>query len=178
MPYRSRHSVSNHFVDGSRYKSIIQSLPHVDSPFDCCHVESPTPIEEFTVANEPVAALSEAFGACFAEGGFEVRLKQNPSIVVVDAVLEDREGRQPETRWYTPNGAVGCSPFTGNQAFHLDYFQIPAVIRFSCRSASAFQRLSWAPLTKKSLPLSARNIPYFFKARRITLASGPKPERS
>ena len=84
MPYRSRHSVSHRLVDGSRYKSIIHSLPHVDSPFDCSHVESPVPIEKFTVENEPVATLSEAFGACFAEGGFEIRLKQNLSIVVVD----------------------------------------------------------------------------------------------
>ena len=63
MPYRSRHSVSHVLVDGSRHKEIIQSLPHVDSPFDSCHVESPTPIEEFGVANQPVATLSEAFGA-------------------------------------------------------------------------------------------------------------------
>jgi hypothetical protein len=84
MPYRSRHSVSHLFVDGSRYKSIIHSLPHVDSPFDSCHVESPTPIEEFTVANQTVATLREALGACLAEGGFEIRLKQNLSIVIVD----------------------------------------------------------------------------------------------
>ena len=84
MPYRSRHSVSHRFIDGSRYKPIIHSLPHVDSPFDCSHVESPTPIEQFSVANQPVATLSEAFGACFAEGDFETRLKQNLSIVIVD----------------------------------------------------------------------------------------------
>src|SRR5262245_33649276 len=83
VPYRSRHSVSHLFVDGSRHEPIIQSLPHVDLPLDRSHVESPAPIEELTVANQPVAPLSEAFGACFAEGGFEIRLKQNPSIVVV-----------------------------------------------------------------------------------------------
>src|SRR5262245_31330417 len=85
MPDRSRHSVRHRFVDGGRYESIVHSLPHVDSPFDCCHVESPTPIEELTVANQPVATLSEAFGACFAEGDLEIRLKQNLSIVVVDS---------------------------------------------------------------------------------------------
>src|SRR5262245_48123794 len=84
MPYRSRHSVSHRFVDRSRYQSIIHSLPHVDSPFDCSHVESPTPIEEFSVANQPVTTLGEAFGACFAEGGLEIRLKQKLSVVVVD----------------------------------------------------------------------------------------------
>jgi hypothetical protein len=51
MPDRSRHLVSHLFVDGSRDKAIIHSLPDVDSPFDFSHVESPTPIEEFTVAN-------------------------------------------------------------------------------------------------------------------------------
>jgi hypothetical protein len=44
MPYRSRHSVSHLFVDGSRDQSIIHPLPHVDSPFDFRHVESPTPM--------------------------------------------------------------------------------------------------------------------------------------
>src|SRR5262249_42858577 len=53
-----------------------------------------------------------------------------------------------------------------------------AVTRLSCRSASAFQRMSWPPLTNKSPPLSARNIPYFFKATRMTLTSGAKPEMS
>ncbi|MCI0736191.1 MAG: hypothetical protein L0Y50_07960 [Beijerinckiaceae bacterium] len=84
MPYRSGHSVSHSLVDGSRYKPIIHSLPHVNAPFDCCHVESPTPVEEFSVAHEPLATSSEAFGACVAEGGFEIQSKQNMPIVIVD----------------------------------------------------------------------------------------------
>src|SRR5262245_34687569 len=84
MPDRSRHSVSDGLVDERRNKPIIQSLPHVDPPFDCSNVESPIPIEELAVANQPVAALGEAFGAHFAEGGFEARSKQNLSIVIVD----------------------------------------------------------------------------------------------
>ena len=68
MPYRSRHSVGHRLVDGIRYKSIIQTLPHVDPTADRCNVESPVPVEEFTIANEPVRTMSEAFGACFAEG--------------------------------------------------------------------------------------------------------------
>ena len=71
-------------VDGIRYKSIIQTLPHVDPTADRCNVESPVPIEEFTIANQPVSTMSEAFGACFAEGGFEIRLNQDLSIVIVD----------------------------------------------------------------------------------------------
>jgi hypothetical protein len=63
MPYRSRHSVGHLLVDGIRHESIVQSLPHVDWPFDLRHVESPTPIEEFSVADKPVGTVSEAFGA-------------------------------------------------------------------------------------------------------------------
>ena len=63
MPYRSWHSVGYCLIDGIRYESIVQPLPHVDRPFDIRHVESPTPIEEFSVADEPVAAMSKAFGA-------------------------------------------------------------------------------------------------------------------
>jgi hypothetical protein len=63
MPYRSWHSVGHRLVDGIRYESIVQSLPHVDWPLDLRHVESPTPVEEFSVADQPVAAMSEAFGA-------------------------------------------------------------------------------------------------------------------
>src|SRR5215475_4230908 len=84
MPYRSRHSVSHRLVDEIRYQSVIHSLPHVDSTFDFRRVESPPPVEELSIANEPVAPLSEAFGTGFAEGGREVRLEQNLSIVFVD----------------------------------------------------------------------------------------------
>jgi hypothetical protein len=52
MPYRSWHSVSDRLVDGIGYESIIGSLPHVDWPFDCCHVESPAPIKEFSIADQ------------------------------------------------------------------------------------------------------------------------------
>src|SRR5678815_615107 len=83
MPYRSGHSVGHRLIDGVRYQAIIQSLPHVDAPFDRRHIERPTPIEKSTVLNQPVASLSEAFGACLAEGGFEIGLKENLSIIVV-----------------------------------------------------------------------------------------------
>src|SRR6476660_5752417 len=87
MPYRTGHSVGHRLVDGIRYKSIVESLPHVDSPFDCCHVESPTPVEEFSVANQPVRTVSEAFCACVAEVGRDLGPKQNLSVVFVEAVL-------------------------------------------------------------------------------------------
>src|SRR5262245_13142677 len=86
MPYRSWHSISHRLVDGRRDESIIQPLPHVHPPLDCSHVERPIPIEQLAVANQPVAALSEAFGACIAEGGLEIRAKQNLSIVIVDGI--------------------------------------------------------------------------------------------
>src|SRR5579863_309800 len=41
-----------------------------------------------------------------------------------------------------------------------------------------FQRLSGAPLMYMALPLSARIIPYFFSAVRITWSSAGKPEIS
>jgi hypothetical protein len=40
------------------------------------------------------------------------------------------------------------------------------------------QRGSGAPLKNQLLPLSARNMPYFFSARRITCTLGPKLEMS
>jgi hypothetical protein len=45
-------------------------------------------MEEFTVANEPVGALSEALGGCFAEGGFETRQSQDMAIVIVDGAYQ------------------------------------------------------------------------------------------
>jgi hypothetical protein len=62
VPYRSWHSVRHRLVDGVRHESIVKPLPHVNWAFDLRHVESPTPIEEFSIADEPVAAMSEAFG--------------------------------------------------------------------------------------------------------------------
>jgi len=59
-----------------------------DRAFDDRHVESPTAIEKLAVANQPVAALSEAFGAGVAEGGLDIRLKQDPSIVVVEGFAQ------------------------------------------------------------------------------------------
>ena len=88
MPYRSRHSVGHRLVDGFRDKPIIQTLPHVDPTFDRCNVERPTPVEELTIANESVRTMSEAFGACFAEVGFEIRSNQDLSIVVVDGLQQ------------------------------------------------------------------------------------------
>jgi hypothetical protein len=60
MPHHSGHLVCHRFVDGVRYESIILSLPHVDSSFDGGLVESPTPIEEFSVTDQPVGTLSES----------------------------------------------------------------------------------------------------------------------
>src|SRR5258708_40057391 len=84
MPYRRGHSVGHRFVDGIGYKPIVESLPHVDSLFDCCHVESPTPVEEFSVANEPVATVSEAFGACVGESTSNLGPEQDLSVVIVE----------------------------------------------------------------------------------------------
>src|SRR4029077_13623284 len=84
MPYRCWHSVSDGLVDGIRYKSVIESLPHMDSTFDGRDVESPAPIEEFSVANQPVGTVCEAFCARLGEGGFDIRSKQDLAVVVVD----------------------------------------------------------------------------------------------
>ena len=62
MPHRTGHSVGHRLVDGIRHESIVQSMPHVDWPFDCCHVESPAPIKEFSIADQPVGTVSEALG--------------------------------------------------------------------------------------------------------------------
>jgi|SRR5215510_14248382 len=78
MPYRSGHSVSHLLVYECGRESIVRPLPHVDPPLDRAHVEGPAPIEQLTVPNQPVDALSEAFGARFAEGGFELRRQQDP----------------------------------------------------------------------------------------------------
>src|SRR5262249_61207903 len=32
--------------------------------------------------------------------------------------------RPPIASWYAPNALARCSPFAGNEAFHLDHFQI------------------------------------------------------
>jgi len=42
--------------------------------------------------------------------------------------------------------------------------------------SSSFQRVSGAPWKKKLLPLSARIIPYFFIAVRMTWLAAEKPE--
>jgi hypothetical protein len=51
-------------------------LPRVDPPLDRPHVESPTPAEEFAIANQTVTAMSEAFGGHFAEDRLDIGLKQ------------------------------------------------------------------------------------------------------
>src|SRR5262245_56979060 len=43
-------------------------------------------------------------------------------------------------------------------------------------NSSSLQRMSGAPLKYQLEPLSARIIPYFFIARRITFIAGVKPE--
>src|SRR5713101_1240034 len=53
-----------------------------------------------------------------------------------------------------------------------------AVIFFSKLRSLLFQRLSGTPLMKIPLPLSAKIIPYFFRAVRITWSSAGKPEIS
>src|SRR6202171_6161160 len=53
-----------------------------------------------------------------------------------------------------------------------------AVMLLSCERSLLFQRLSGAPLMYMALPLSARMIPYFFSAVRITWFCAEKPEIS
>src|SRR6185295_11640474 len=84
MPYRPGHSVSHRLVDRIRDKPVLQSLPHMDSPVNRRDIESPTPIEEFSVANQSVTAVREAFGAGVAERRCDLRPKQNLSVIVVD----------------------------------------------------------------------------------------------
>src|SRR6185436_14497409 len=84
MPYRSRHSLGHRLVDRIRYQSIVESLPYVDSPVERRDVESPTPIEEFSVAHQPVGTVCKAFGACVGEGRCDLGPKQDLPVVVVD----------------------------------------------------------------------------------------------
>ena len=87
MPHRTGHSVSHRFVDGIRDKPIVESLPHVDPPLDCGHVESPSPVEKFSVADQPVGTVSETFCACVAEVGRDLGPKQNLSVIVVEGFV-------------------------------------------------------------------------------------------
>src|SRR5262245_3848168 len=96
MPYCSGHSVSHLLVDESRHESIIRSLPHVDRPLDRAYVEGPAPIEQLTVANQPIAALSKAFRARFAEGGIELRRPEEPLIVLVYGLTQLLDVRRTE----------------------------------------------------------------------------------
>src|SRR3954470_23050503 len=84
MPYGSGHAVSYRLVDRRRYQAIVCSLPHVDSPFDCCYVESPAPIEELAIADQPFRPLGKALSRRIAERGLNLWLKQDLAVVVVD----------------------------------------------------------------------------------------------
>src|SRR5215472_8736100 len=53
-----------------------------------------------------------------------------------------------------------------------------AVMLFKRFKSLLFQALSGVPLIKIPLPLSARIIPYFLSAVRMTWSSGGKPEMS
>src|SRR5215469_4198201 len=53
-----------------------------------------------------------------------------------------------------------------------------AVMVFNWFKSLLFQALSGVPLMKIALPLSARIIPYFFSAVRMTWSSGGNPEMS
>src|SRR5262245_57796815 len=86
VPDGSRHLVGHRLVDGVRHQLVVQSLPHMDTPFDGRDVESPTTIEEFGIANQTVTAVREAFGERIEERGFDVRSKQDLAVVVVDGV--------------------------------------------------------------------------------------------
>ncbi len=62
MPHRAGHCVGHGLVDRVRDEKIVQSLPQVDRPLYLLHVESPTPVEEFSVADQAVGTVGEAFG--------------------------------------------------------------------------------------------------------------------
>src|SRR5215472_18551376 len=53
-----------------------------------------------------------------------------------------------------------------------------ALMDFNKFRSLLLHRLSGVPLIKMALPLSARIIPYFFRAVRITWSSAGKPEMS
>ena len=55
---------------------------------------------------------------------------------------------------------------------------LPFTRASSPTSMSSFQRESGTPETNQAEPLSARIIPYFFSARRMTCTGGENPERS
>src|SRR4029078_2752537 len=83
-PYRAGTSVSHRLVYRIRDKPCAQSLPHMDSPVDRGDAESPTPIEELSVANQSVTAPPEALGAGAAERRCDLQPKENLSVIVVD----------------------------------------------------------------------------------------------
>src|SRR5690349_11569327 len=56
--------------------------------------------------------------------------------------------------------------------------KLAAVIFFRLLRSELFQRLSGAPLIKIPLPLSARIMPNFLSAVRITWLAGEKPDMS
>src|SRR5690349_14695478 len=56
--------------------------------------------------------------------------------------------------------------------------KLDAVMLFSRLRSLLFHRVSGAPLMKMPLPLSARIIPYFLSAVRMTWSSAGKPEMS
>ncbi len=75
MPDRTGHRVGDGLVDGIRNQLVVQSLPHVDRSLDLCDVESPLPIEQFSVADQSVGAVGEAFGARVAEFALRRRVE-------------------------------------------------------------------------------------------------------
>jgi hypothetical protein len=88
MPRGSRHLIGHLLVDHRRYKPVIKSLPEVNAPFDSANIKTPGLIEPFSIANQTLTSLGEAFGSRFAEGCCEVWSLHDLLVVGVDGLQQ------------------------------------------------------------------------------------------
>ena len=87
------------------------------------------PVEEFSVADQAVGTMGEAFGAGIAERGGDLRSKQNLLVVVVDAVthlLDEAfaEVLRGETERRVHEAEAGCEAQCESSAQRVDLGQV------------------------------------------------------
>src|SRR5262249_62276257 len=94
--------------------------------------------------------------------------------------------RPPIASWYAPNALARCSPFAGNEAFHLDHFQIlccdslqlPERLRVPAFVRGSRNKEATAVVSEEHSVLFQRqkNNPRFrTKARKIVIGFQPHP---
>src|SRR5262249_25048713 len=94
--------------------------------------------------------------------------------------------RPPIASWYAPNALARCSPFAGNEAFHLDHFQIlccdslqlPERVRVPALHMGTDDKEVTAVVSEEHSVLFQRqkNNPRFrTKARKIVIGFQPHP---